>query len=185
MPNPNSSIIKLDSLPLSLYRRIPLSIKVRKNEYLIEELPFEIRSLISEHIKKDKIEYDTKVYDGINFISEYGDLKVIDNLVDLILEYIKNYFQTNRGEYPFNGVIGSGIKKLLNKKDSTLQNLLVNEEMNDMVRTFNMNKSFGDKISVKNANVDRKVYAGYIEYDINIDIMVGDELRKIHVEYVI
>ncbi len=177
--------IKLDSLPLFIYQKLPLTIKARKNEYELNELPFEIQNLLNEYIEKDKIKYENKVYDGINFISEYGDLKVIDNIVDLILEYIKNYFKTNRGEYPFNGVVGSNIKRLLNKKDTVLQNLLVNEEMQDMIKTFNMNKSFGNKVSVKDAKVGKKVYEGYIEYNIEISILVDDQLRNINVEYIL
>ena len=135
-------MVNLKSLPIEIYKKIPISIRTYKDEYEISELPYDIQHLVEQHILPERNIYVTKtIYDFDLFISEYGDLKTIENLVDLIIKYIQNYFDTMKGDYPFNGVIGSKIKKLLQKKDTVIQNMYMSEELNNMIRTFTNNNS--------------------------------------------
>lgn len=180
-----SNYINLESLPLHIYKKIPLSIKTYKSEYELHELPFNIQNLIRDHINQKEIKYNTTVFDGYPRISKYGDLEVIPNITELILEYIHNYFKTSRGEYPFNGQVGSNLKRLLQKKDTMIQNLRMGEELNNMVNAFNLEKKYKNSVRVKNFDLKRTNKRSHSEYHILLNLVIDDEPKTIDIEYVI
>ena len=55
--------INLDSLPLEIYKKIPLNIKTYKKEYELSELPYDIQKLIGEFNQEKTIDYKYKIYD--------------------------------------------------------------------------------------------------------------------------
>lgn len=178
-------LINLRSLPLEIYKKIPINIKIYKDEYLLEELPYEIQNLLKDVILKKDLNYDKnkKIYDFKPVISEYGDFSIIDNLRTLILEYINSYFYTTTGEYPFNGDIGSNIKRNLQKKDTTIQKLYLSEELNKIIQ--NVSRNIDQKISLKNFNVIRKDLGTYTEYYFNVNLNINDQPVNINNSFIL
>lgn len=171
-------LINLESLPLNIYKKIPLSIKTYKKEYLIDELPYDIQKLIGEVNQEKFIKYNNTVYDFECGISEYGDYITISNLRQLVINYMMNYMRTMIGEYPFNGGIGSSIKKLLQKKDTTTQRLFMTEEFNKMVKMFV--SSVDSRIIVKNFDISKSSNNVATEYSVNIVLEIDDESTNIN-----
>lgn len=171
-------IINLESLPLNIYKKIPLSIKTYKKEYELEELPYDIQKLIGEVKQAKTIKYSSNVYDFDCDISEYGDYITIDNLRKLVITYMMNYMRTMNGEYPFNGSIGSNVKKLLQKKDTTTQRLFMTEEFNKMVKMFA--SSVDSRIVVKNFDISKGGNNVATEYSVDIVLEIDDESTNIN-----
>lgn len=177
-------IINLETLPVDIYRKIPLSIKTYKKEYELEDLPYDIQALISNSYSKEKeLTYVNKVYDFKCEFSEYGDFINISNLRYLVIDYMNNYLRTLLGEYPFNGSVGSNVKKLLQKKDTTIQRLYMTEELNRMIRSFGSN--IDKKISVSSFDIIRSNNNVYTEYTINIVMKVDDVSTNISTSVVL
>lgn len=176
-------MVKLDSLPVEVYKRIPLSIKTYKNEYELEELPYDIQNLIESYFNKKELIYTNKVYDFTPTISEYGDFGTITNLRALIIEYMINYLRTLVGEYPFNGSVGSNVKRLLQKKDTTIQRLFMTEELNNMIRSFGPN--IDQKISVSNFNITKSSNNISLEYNLYIDLKIDDISTQINTNIIL
>lgn len=171
-------IINLESLPLEIYKRIPISIKTYKKEYELEELPYDIQKIIGE-VKQEKTINYSKCYDFDCDISEHGDYVIIDNLRRLVINYMMNYMKTLNGEYPFNGSIGSKVKRLLQKKDTTTQRLFMTEEFNKMVKMFAT--SVDSDIKVKNFDVYKSSSNNVAtEYTVNIVLDIDDESTNIN-----
>lgn len=176
--------INLKSLPVEVYKRIPLSIRTYKQDYELEELPYDIRHLIENYIVPKQNIYKTKkIYDFAPTISEYGDLSTIENLVALITSYIQNYFGTMKGNYPFNGVIGSDIKKQLQKKDTVLQNMYMNEEINAMIRSFTTDKDYD--IRLDKFNMSKSTSFNMVEYTVNIDLKINDVSKNLSITFIV
>jgi len=165
-------IINLESLPLDIYSKIPLSIKTYKKEYDLEELPYDIQLLIGSYSKEKTLTYSNKIYDFKCDFSEYGDFTSIANLRYLVIDYMNNYLRTLLGEYPFNGSIGSNVKKLLQKKDTTIQRLFMTEELDRMIRSFGSN--IDKKISVSSFNINKSDNTVSTEYTISIVLNIDD-----------
>lgn len=165
-------LINLESLPLDIYKKIPLSIKTYKKEYDLADLPYDIQALIGSYTKEKEITYTNKVYDFKCDISEYGDFVTISNLRYLVIDYMSNYLRTLLGEYPFNGSVGSNVKRLLQKKDTTTQRLFMTEELDRMIRSFGPN--IDKKISVKSFDINRSNNNVATEYTISIVLNIDD-----------
>lgn len=176
-------IINLESLPLEIYNKIPISIKTYKKEYELSELPYDIQRLINNITQKKEINYSNKVYDFKPEISEYGDYTVISNLKQLVIEYCVNYLRLLLGEYPFNGAVGSNVKKLLQKKDTTTQRLFLTEELERMVRSLAGN--IDSKINIKNFKVQRSEGNKKTDYDLIIILDIDDEPTNITTSFIL
>jgi hypothetical protein len=176
-------IINLESLPLEIYSKIPLSIKTYKKEYDLEELPYDIQLIIGSYSKEKELTYSNKVYDFKCDFSEYGDFTTIANLRYLVIDYMNNYLRTLLGEYPFNGSIGSNVKKLLQKKDTTIQRLFMTEELDRMIRSFGSN--IDKKISVGSFNINKSNNAVSTEYTISIVLNIDDVSTNISTSVVL
>jgi len=176
-------IINLKSLPLDIYKKIPISIKTYKNEYELSELPFDIQKLLTNIIQKKELKYSEKVYDFTPVISEYGDFTIIKNLRALVIDYISSYFYTLLGEYPFNGSVGSNVKKMLQKKDTTIQRLYLSEELDRMVRTFSSN--IDSRISVVSFTVNRSDQSGHTDYTFNVVLNINDTTTNISTNFIL
>lgn len=176
-------IINLNSLPIEIYNKIPISLKTYKSEYEYSELPFDIQNLIKKYIIKDVDYNDKKIYDFQLYISEYGDLKTVENLIDNIKIYIQNYFTVTKGNYPFNGLIGSNMKMYLQKKDTTLQNLYVNEEINNMIKNFTNDNTDFD-ISLVSFNINKSSKLNMIEYAASIVLKINGVRQNVSISFI-
>lgn len=177
-------IINLKSLPIEVYKKIPLSIRTYKQDYELEELPHDIRHLIENHILPTQNIYKTKkIYDFLPVISEYGDLSTVENLISLITSYIQNYFGIIKGNYPFNGAIGSNIKKHLQKRDTVLQNIYMSEEINNMIRSFTTDKDYD--IRLDNFNISKSTSFNMVEYTANINLKINDVGKNLSISFIV
>jgi hypothetical protein len=176
-------IINLESLPLEIYRKIPISIKTYKKEYELSELPFEIQKLIGTINLKKEITYTDTVYDFKPLVSEYGDYTVISNLRELVIDYMTNYLKTLYGEYPFNGSVGSNVKRLLQKRDTTTQRLFLTEELNRMIRSFG--STIDKNIVIKDFSVKKNANNVQTDYDLNIIMTIDDTTMNLSTSFVL
>jgi hypothetical protein len=175
--------IKLSSLPLSIYNKIPLSIKTYRDEYELTDLPYDIQKLVNSYSPEKTLTYTDRVYDFEPIISPYGDFYTISNLRALIIKYMNNYLSVLTGEYPFNGDVGSSVKLLLQKKDTTIQNLYMTEELDNMIRSFGNN--IDGNISVNNFNITKSSNGVSSTYNLNISLNINDETTNINTSVVL
>lgn len=175
--------IKLSSLPLSIYNKIPLSIKTYKDEYELSDLPYDIQKLVSSYSPEKTLTYTNTVYDFDPQISSYGDLYTISNLRNLVIQYMSNYLRILNGEYPFNGDVGSSVKLLLQKKDTTIQNLYMTEELDNMIRSFGNN--IDSKITVNNFNITKSSNGVSSVYNLNISLNIDDVTTNINTNVIL
>jgi hypothetical protein len=67
-------------------------------------------------------------------LSVYNDFTTIETKKDAIIEYIKNYFTVNLGDYPFDPTFGTRLKEYLNTLDTPTQQLLISNEVSGLVK---------------------------------------------------
>ncbi|MFW6219361.1 MAG: hypothetical protein ACOC33_00705 [bacterium] len=167
--------INLNDLPKEIYNNLPLSIKITKNEYDLKELPNNIQHKISKVLnKKKEIEY----FHGFDFlpkISKYNDLESIENIKNLVLDRLQNYFLTLPNEYPFNCVVGCRLKYHLQTKDTQTRNLLLDSELTTIVSTIKSDLSIHN-LSIQDFKIDKKEFGGKIEYNVFVIIKLNDEV---------
>ena len=163
--------INLDSLPLEIYKKIPLNIKTYKKEYEISELPYNIQKLIGEFNQENKIDYKDKIYDFTPVVSKYGDYNTLETLKEVMLSYIQNYLLTTKKQYPFNSVVGTNIKKFIQKRDTSLQSLHLSEELNNMVDSFS--KSVDSSIRIDDFKIVKKINGTLYEYNLYVSLIVA------------
>ena len=177
--------ITLSSLPLSIYTKIPLSIKTYKNVYDLSELPYDIQKLINDgsYTPKQNLVYSNKVYDFVPIISQYGDFNTIGNLRLLIIDYMSNYLQILNGDYPFNGDVGSNVKRLLQNKDTTVQRLFMTEELDNMIRSFGNN--IDTNISVTSFDLTSSSGDVSTTYNLSIVLKINDVSTNINTSVVL
>jgi hypothetical protein len=176
-------IINLDSLPLNIYNKIPINIKTYKKEYELSELPKDIQQLISTYHKEETINYKETTYEFEPIISEFGDFNTISNLKELVLKYAMSYLYTMKGDYPFNGSVGSNIKKFIQKKDTTLQKLYLTEELSNMVTSFA--ESVDKSIKVQNFNVYKNSNTSIVEYNLELSLIVAGEPTNFRTSFIL
>ncbi|MFW6246927.1 MAG: hypothetical protein ACOC22_01995 [bacterium] len=128
-----SQKIKISELPYKIRQSIPKSIKAFSDEYSLEDLPSDIRYQVEEFLSRDKSISYSVLYDAICEISEYGDFIAINDVYNLVVEYLKNYLQISQDSYPFDPSFYSELKHYLHKKNTSLQYRLVSNEINQIV----------------------------------------------------
>lgn len=170
--------VVISELPLSVQNKIPISIRTYKDEYELEELPPTIRELISPYLEKQQeINYDL-VYSVNPEISEYGDLRTINNLYDLVTNYLVNYFLTLPGDYPFDATFGSKLKYHLQTRDTNLRNTLITNEVNRVVGV--VSKDLKVNIEVADLEIQPISYGASVDYNIFIKLLINDNPRNIN-----
>jgi len=172
-------IVDLSKLPSTVLSKLPYSIKTHKQIYDLNELPFDIQYILQEYLnaKSESVYYDL-VLDATPEISEYGDFKVIDNLFDLITEYIKNYIQIQPGDYPFDPNFGSKLKRYIQTLDKKVQNQLISKEIENIVRMLTIDIKADIKIldfsTLKTSSTGLDV-----EYSFKIRLKVNNSVRDL------
>jgi hypothetical protein len=89
----------------------------------------------------------------------------------------------SHGEYPFNGSIGSNVKKLLQKKDTTTQKLFMSEEFNKMVKMFAT--SVDSSIKVEKFNISKNSNNITTEYMVDIVLKINGESTNFNVSTIL
>jgi len=175
--------INLDSLPLEIYKKIPLNIKTYKKEYEISELPYDIQKLVGEYNQEKNIEYKDKIYDFTPTVSKYGDFTTLNTLRATVLDSLQNYLQTTKKQYPFNSQIGTDLKKFIQKKDTMLQKLYLTEELNNMINSFST--SLDNSIQVKDFKIVKQISGTLYEYTLYVSLIVVGESTNITTSFIL
>jgi hypothetical protein len=176
-------IINLDSLPLEIYNKIPINIKTYKKEYELSELPKNIQQLVKGFNKEEIINYEDSPYEFEPVISKFGDFNTISNLKELVLKYAMNYLYTLKGEYPFNGSVGSNVKKFIQKKDTTIQRLYLTEELSNMVSSFGT--SVDKSIKIQDFQVVKTANTELVEYNLILSLIVDGDPTNIKTSFIL
>lgn len=177
MYDENTEII-LSNLPKSIINKIPFSIRTYKDKYLLKELPYDIQYLIRDNFNIDsKIEYDL-ILDAVPEITEYGDFSVIDNMFDLITEYVKNYIQIQPGDYPFDPVFGCSLKKYIQRLDTNVQRQFISIEVENIAKI--LIRDIKADIKILDFTVHKSTSTGIdIEYNFILKLKVNNVIRDI------
>lgn len=144
--------VVIPNLPKEVQEKIPLSIRSVSDTFYLDELPPKIQELVREYIKKEvpvtyKVAYDLKPN-----ISQFSDFEVLKTAKHTVVEYLKNYFQTVPGSYPFDPSFGCKLKYHLQTRDTHLRRLLVSDEINGVVNA--LSSDLGMPITVKNIAIN-------------------------------
>lgn len=143
--------IEIPKLPREIQEKIPISIRSAGDFYYMNELPPKIQELIREYVKKEVPVAYRVAYDLAPNISKYSDLEVLQSTKKTVVEYLRNYFQTVPGSYPFDPSFGCKLKYHLQTKDTQLRRLLVADEINGVVNA--LSSDLGIPIKVNNISI--------------------------------
>ena len=166
-------LIKISTLPKSVQQSLPMSIRTYKDEYYLDELPPQVQFLLRDYtINNQDIKYKI-VYDIRPEISEYGDFDTLKTVKETTLEYLKNYFLTLPGDYPFDPLFGCNLKKNLQTRDSELRKTLISSEIDSIVNV--LSADLGVKITINNVSINNLNKGDRVEYVVSIDLTINDE----------
>ena len=173
-------IIDLTKLPREMYDKLPMTIKSYKDQYKLDELPPPIQYKIKDYYEKQlSVEY-THGFDVKPLISEYGDLATLNTVEETVVEYLKNHFLTLPSEYPFNCAIGSKLKYHLHTKDTSMRQLLITNEVEQILDVIR--SDFGANIDFINVKIDRQDMHVSSHYNILIEIKVNNKRVSVGME---
>ena len=165
--------VKISELPISVQQEIPLSVRSYKDKYDLTELPFDVRFLIEQYLKREEnVEYDF-ILDAKPNSSPYGDFEIIDNAHDLVLEYLKNYFMIGPFDYPFDPTFGSRLKFQIQKLDTSIRQSIISNEITNIVDI--LTQDIGISITVTDLDIQKASSTGMeIDYIINLKVLVNN-----------
>ena len=173
----SNTTIKISELPFEIQKQIPLSIKLYKDEYKLDDLPVDIQNLILSNLPTQEVPAnDNQFFDVLLDVDSRGDLKPVTNIKDLVLEYLRVYFQITEG-YPFDPNFGNKLKRYLHKRNINVVHQLISEEVNKIVDVIR--SDLGVAIDIKNARVN---YVGD-EVNMIIDFTVNSQAVEFEVRY--
>jgi len=144
--------VNINNLPKKIQEKIPISIRSVSDVYYLEELPPKIQELVREYIRNEVPVSYRVAFDLIPNISKYSDLEVTQTTKRTIVEYLRNYFQTVPGSYPFDPSFGCKLKYHLQTKDTQLRRLLVADEINGVINA--LSSDLGVPITVNNISIN-------------------------------
>ncbi|GEM_PF-2230303 len=174
--------VDLSKLPKSIQRQIPLSLRTFKDVYDLEELPVRIQYIIRQYFEKQlDVKYKV-VYDFKSTISKYNDFQTIENVTDLIVEYLKNYLLILPGTYPWDPTFGSRLKFQLQTRDLNLRQTLISNEINNIIQVIA--DQVDADIVVEDMQIIPTSMGANTEYSVVILLKINNEQRKqINVEF--
>lgn len=175
--------INISELPISIQNQIPYSIRTKKNNYNINELPYNIQYIVKNYLTKTStIEYNV-IYDSLPDILKTGDFKVISDYYSLVVEYLKNYLNLVKGQYPFDPLFYSKLKYYIQTKDTSTQYTLVSNEINRIANI--LSKDLFIPIYIQNIKIN-KINTTNIDvtYQINIDLLINNISKNVNIDIV-
>lgn len=129
-------LVTISKLPKKIQKKIPISIRSVSDQYNLDELPPKIQELVREYLFNDVPVVYKKAYDLKPDISIYSDIYATSSVKETVVEYLKNYFYTLPGSYPFDPTFGCKLKYYLQTKDTQLRRLLISDEINNIVNVL-------------------------------------------------
>lgn len=173
--------IDLTTLPVSVLRQIPLSIRSYQDVYELSDLPVTIQALIKGYVDSTPDITYNKVYDLTPDISEYSDFTTISDLGDLMLEYLKNYLLVLPEAYPFDPTFGCRLKYQLQTKDTSLRQTMISSEIDNIVEV--LTAELGTQITIDSIQVIPVSVGAYTEYNCSIYVTINGNHKKINMEF--
>jgi hypothetical protein len=166
--------INLSTLPIDILTKIPISLRVAKDEYDVDELPLDIQYLVSHYLetKQLNISYDN-VYDAKPEITVYNDLETIREEKKLLLNYFRNYMLTKVGSYPFDPNFGCRLKEQLQTRDTSLRHTLVSNEIELIANV--LGNDYNTPINVKEVEIVNEEHDAYVEYNVRIVLEIDSQ----------
>jgi hypothetical protein len=174
--------VDFTKLPLSIQRQIPISLRSYKNIHVFEELPVVVQYIIRNYFEKElSVTYPVS-YDIKPEISKYSDFTSIDNLTDLVVEYLKNYLVIVPESYPFDPEFGCRLKYQVQTKDLNLRRTLITSEINNIVNV--LAAQTGAQIDVESTEIIPISTGSSTEYNAIIMLKINnDQRKKINLEF--
>jgi len=172
---------KISELPPKIQEQLPVSIRTYSDEYYLDELPAKYQEIIRNSLKLEIPVTYTKGFDCIPKISKYSDLAITSTVKDTIVQYLKNYFLTVPGQYPFDPNFGCKLKWHLQAKDTQIRKLMITEEINKVISV--MTSDLGLPISVLGISISQVPTTMASTYSCEIVIKIpGEENIKLTVD---
>jgi hypothetical protein len=171
--------VKLSELPRDIQNKIPYSIRSKKDIYELNQLPFNIQYYINDYYEKQhSVEYGV-VFDTTPYQSNVEDFETITNYYDLIVEYLKNYLIISKGQYPFDPLFYSRLKKYVQTKDTSLQYTLINDEINRIINILTSDLN-GVSVKLKKFEIDKSNPTGSsITYNVLIRVEINNTPKSL------
>ncbi len=168
--------VNFTTLPISIQRQIPLSLRSYKDVHVFEELPVTIQYIIRDYFEKFvSVEYSVS-FDLKPQISKYNDYLSFDNLTDLISEYLKNYLLILPETYPFDPYFGSRLKYQVQTRDLNLRQTLITSEVNNIVKA--VAAEVNADITVEAVEIVPVSMGAYTEYNATIVLKLNNDQKK-------
>lgn len=168
--------VDFTKLPKAIQRQIPLSLRSFKNVHVFEELPVTIQYIIRDYFEKSlEVKYNVS-YDITPAISQYNDFTSIDNISDLVVEYLKNYLLVVPGAYPFDPRFGCKLKFQIQTRDTNLRQTLISTEINNLVNVVSIET--GATVIVENIEIVPTSTGASTEYNARILLKINNDQRK-------
>jgi len=170
--------VQLSKLPIDIQRKIPYSLRTKKDIYELEKLPYNIQYLVTEYYERQSTVNYNVAFDIVPYESNLQDFEVIDNYYDLVVEYISNYLIITRGQYPFDPTFYSRLKYYIHTKDTATQHTLVNNEIRRIVKIVSSDLEL--PILVENLNIVRSESQGNnITYIVYLTVKINNTPKEI------
>lgn len=169
-------IIKLSNLDSEIYKQIPLSIKLNKDEVILEDLPLEVQYIIHKSVleSEQNVYNPSNIFDAKCEISPYNDFTVLETKRATIIEYIKNYLAVERGTYPFDPEFGNTLKTHLQTKDTYLRKKLVGAELYNLTEVIS--NSFRSDVIIETSTIISYTTNVNVEYGLQIKMKIENEV---------
>jgi len=174
-------LIDITTLPKTVQQQLPMSIRSFKNIYEFSDLPIRVQHIIKEYQDNLPDIVYNNAFDLIPEISEYSDFEVINNIVNLVTEYLKNYLVVLPGAYPFDPIFGCTLKYHLQTRDTELRETLIVAEVNRIINVIE--SLLNVSIVVNSIKSDPISMGSYTEFNVNVDLSINNVHKTINMEF--
>lgn len=170
--------VNIKKIPKEIRDKLPYSLKTYKDEYLVEELPFPVQNMLEYYFEREKGLSLDLILDCYPDISDKGDFRSVDNTIELVLEYLKNYLQISPGTYPFDPIFSCNLKKYIQRLDTNVQSMFITNEVKNLIKAISDDLKV--KVELLDFNLERASISGLsVEYNFMIKIKVNDAVRSL------
>jgi len=166
--------INFNDLPKNILQQIPLSLRIAQDTYVFDDLPNDIKYLLSTYKLNTQTEIDySNVIELRPETSIYNDLETIVTVKETIIEYLVNHLTVLTGSYPYDVTVGSGLKKHLQTKDTVLRNTLVFNEIQIMIAA--MSNRYQLEIAIVGKKFKQLQYEDRTEIELTLTLKIEDD----------
>jgi len=163
------------TLPIAIQRQIPISLRSYKNVHELENLPIVIQNMIRYYFEKPfTVSYNSSL-DVKPVISKYNDFLSIEDISDLITEYLKNYLLISRRTYPFDPLFGCRLKELVHTKDTQLKKTLLTSEIDNLIKVISIETR--SIIDVESIQIIPIAETAAVQYEVIISLLINKTKR--------